>query len=78
MPMLFSLGLHAALVVISERLEDGERLLAFFDDLHVVSTPERTVAVHNMLREELWRHAKICALRQDAHLESWWSRPGQV
>ena len=45
MPMLFSLGQHAALVAISERLEDGERLLAFLDDLYVVSTPERTVAV---------------------------------
>ena len=57
MPMLFSWRQHAALVNISEKLEDGERPLAFFDDLCVVSTPERTVAVHDVLLEELWRLA---------------------
>ena len=75
MPMLFSPGQHAALVAISERLEDGERLLAFLDDLYVVSTPERTVAVHNILREELWRDAKISVHLGKTHR---WSRPGQV
>ena len=75
MPMLFSLGLHAALVAISERLEDGERLLAFLDDLYVVSTPERTVAVHNILREELWRHAKISVHLGKTHI---WNRGGLV
>ena len=38
---------------------DGERLLAFLDDLYVVLTPKRTVAVHNILREMLWQHAKV-------------------
>ena len=38
MPMLFSLGQHAALTAISDRLEGSERLLAFLDDLYVVTT----------------------------------------
>ena len=32
MPLLFCLGQHAALVVVAERLEVGERLFAFLDD----------------------------------------------
>ena len=38
MPMLFSLGQHAALTATSDRLWESERLLAFFDDLYVVTT----------------------------------------
>ena len=49
MPMLFSLGQHAALTATSERLWGSERLLAFLDNLYVVTTPERTVEVHNVL-----------------------------
>ena len=67
MPMLFSLGQHAALTAIAERLEDGERFLAFLDDLYVVTTPQRSVAVHDVLREELWR---MCTMVRRA-LESW-------
>ena len=59
MPLLFCLGQHAALVAVAERLEVGERLFAFLDDLYVISSPERSVEVHNLLREELWRHSKI-------------------
>ena len=59
MPMLFSLGLHAALMALAARLREGERLLAFLDDLYIVTSPDRTVEVHNILREELWCHARI-------------------
>ena len=75
MPMLFSLGKHAALTAIAERLEDGERLLAFLDDLHVVTTPLRAVAVHEVLREELWRHAKISVHHGKTCI---WNRGGVV
>ena len=40
MPMLFSLGQHAALEAVAQRLHEGERLLAFFDDLYVI-TPDQ-------------------------------------
>ena len=33
--------------------------MAFLDNQYVVTTPERTVEVHNVLREELRRHARI-------------------
>ena len=59
MPLLFCLGQHAALIAVAERLEVGERLFAFLDDLYVISIPQRSVEVHNLLREELWRHSKI-------------------
>ena len=62
---MFSLGQHAALTATLERLWGSERLLAFLDDLHVVTTFERTVEVHNVLREEYMR-----APREDTHLES--------
>ena len=75
MPMLFSLGQHAALTAIAERLEDGERLLAFLDDLYEVTTPLRSVAVHEVLREELWRHAKISVHHGKTCI---WNRGGVV
>ena len=52
MPMLFSLGQHAPLMAFAGRLQDGEKLLAFLDDLHIVTSPGRTVEVHNILCEE--------------------------
>ena len=66
MPMLF-----AALTATSDRLFGSERLLAFLDNLYVVTTPERTVEVHNVLLE---RVVETCqntrAPREDTHLES--------
>ena len=43
MSMLFALGQHSALVAISERLQEGELLFAFHDDLYVKSSPNREV-----------------------------------
>ena len=77
--MVKSLGQHAALVAISERLEDGERLLAFLDDLCVVSTPERTCCcVQYFARRVVATCQDQRAPRNDAHLESWWCCPRQV
>ena len=56
MPMLFSLGQHAALMAVAARLQKEEKLLAFLDDLCIVTSPDRTVEMHNIQREELWRH----------------------
>ena len=59
MPLLFCLGQHTALAAVAERLEVGERLFASVDDLYVVSSLELSVDVHDLVREELWRHSKI-------------------
>ena len=59
MPLLFSLGQHSALNAVTSRLEEGERLFAYLDDLHVMCDPRRVSEVHSILEEELWRHARI-------------------
>ena len=59
MPLLFSLGQHAALEAISRRLRPGGRLFAFLDDIWFVTKPERVRDVHNLAERELWREAGI-------------------
>ena len=58
-PLLFSLGQHAALEAVSWRLRVGERLFAFLDDIYVTTTPERVGIVHNILEQDLYRHSRI-------------------
>ena len=59
MPMLFSLGEHPALEAIQRRLIDGEKLLAYLDDVTVICSPERVRAVLTIIGEELARHAQV-------------------
>ena len=59
MPLLFSLGQHAALEAVRARLLPGERLFAFLDDIYATSGPERTAEIYAIIVEELWRHARI-------------------
>ena len=42
MPMLYALGQHQALLAVQSQLLPNERLMAFHDDVHAVSVPERT------------------------------------
>ena len=48
MPLLFSLGQHAALQAVQDQLLEGERLFAFLGDIYVVTKPERVghIRVH--------------------------------
>ena len=59
MPAMFSLALHTALTSISPHLQPGETLLAYLDDLYVVSPPHRTVPIFNLLQANLDAHAGI-------------------
>ena len=59
MPMLFSLAEHPALEAIQRRLIDGEKLLAYLDDVTVICSPERVRAVLTIIGEELARHAQV-------------------
>ena len=59
MPLLFSLGQHAALEAVKARMVDGEVLLAFLNDVYVITTPERVGDVYVALQEELHQHARI-------------------
>ena len=59
MPRLFSLGQHAALDAVKARMVEGEVLLAFLDDVYVITKPDRVGDVYLALQEELYRHARI-------------------
>ena len=59
MPLLFSLGQHAALEDVSRSLVLGEHLFAFLDDVYVVSKPERVGRIHDLLGAALWRRSGI-------------------
>ena len=59
MPLLFSLGQHAALMAVQRQLEAHERVFAFLDDVYIVTSPDRILAVYTILQAELWRHSRI-------------------
>ena len=60
MPLLFSLGQHAALQAVQGRLDAGERLMAFLDDVYVATpTPDRVGPIYTTLDVDLYRHARI-------------------
>ena len=59
-PLLFCLAQHHALVAANERLEAGEHLSAYLDDLYTsCEDPDRISEAHSALGEELERHANI-------------------
>ena len=59
MPLLFCVGQHAAFEAMQRGLNPDEKLLAFLDDLYLVSLPERVGAMHNLAQHELWTHCRI-------------------
>ena len=52
MPLLFSLGQHPALEALQRRLRGNEKVFAFLDDIVVVCSPDRVVAVKAILRSQ--------------------------
>ena len=59
MPALFALGQHQALEAIQESLQLSETLMAFLDDVHVTTPPDRTAKVEQSVEVSLWSHARI-------------------
>ena len=59
MPLLFSLGARRALKTAGERLQEGELLFAFLDDVYALCRPERTRAVYDVLAEEFDKACNI-------------------
>ena len=53
MPALFSLGIHNALEAVNEKLDEGEFLFAFLDDVYAVAMPDRIRTIFDLLAEEL-------------------------
>ena len=58
MPLLFSLAIYDSLVEADREMDRSEHLLAFLDDVHVVS-PHRTRPLYNILGERLEMGAGI-------------------
>ena len=59
MPALFSLGQHSSLIAVRETLQPTECLMAFLDDIYLVSQPERTAFAHRELGHQLWTRTGI-------------------
>ena len=74
MPLLYSLGQHGALEGTHEELADGENLIAYFDDIWVVSkVPDRVSHVYGSLQRNLFSHAQIRVHGGKTHV---WNRSG--
>ena len=52
MPLLFGLGIHDALSEAKSTMGEEEHLLAFLDDVFIVSEPDRTRSGYNTLGDE--------------------------
>ena len=73
MAALFALG-QDALVAIQNRLDPGERLMAFLDDIYAVDErPDRTEAVHTAIEQELRTHTGIEVHQVETQL---WNKAG--
>ena len=59
LPALFALGQHRALIAIQESLRPTEKLMAFHDDVYVLTSPERVGPVEESVELELWEHARV-------------------
>ena len=57
--LLFSVGQHRAMVSVQAALFEGERLIAFLDDIYVVCSPSRVGEVHALLQRHLWEQTGI-------------------
>ena len=75
MPMLFALGQHQALRSVQSQLPQDECLLAFHDNIYVVSQPEQTVEIHDILTEDLWDYSCI---QIHAGKTQIWNRGGHI
>jgi hypothetical protein len=66
MPALFSLAIKSSLEHVQTQLWPDEVVRAYLDDIHVLSTPERARAIHDLATGAafLFFKASLCI---DAH-----------
>ena len=74
MPALYALGQHRALEDARSRLLPEELLVAFLDDVYLVTTPERAKAAFEVVRTALKEHAGVEA---DLGKCCVWNRAGE-
>ena len=75
MPLLYALSQHQGLLAVQSQLRSSERLFAFLDDIYVVSGPERTCEVYNILQKQLWDYSRIQINTGKTQI---WNRAGVV
>ncbi len=63
-----------ALLAVQSQILPNERVMAFLDDVYVVSEPERTCDLHNLLRQHFWNHSRI---QINAGKTQIWNRGGR-
>ena len=73
MPMLFSLGIHTALVRVKEQLREGEYLFAYLDDVYAVVEPDRVRTVYDLLAVAL---LDVAGIRLNEGKTRTWNRAG--
>ena len=59
MPVLFSLAQQPALQAVQTRLQPGESLYAFLDDVYAVAPPHRVRPIYDLLEHHLFAEARI-------------------
>ena len=59
MPALFCLAMQPALDAIQARLEPSDRVVAYLDDVYILTRPDRCRAAYDIAVEELRRHCHI-------------------
>ena len=74
MPLLFAVGQHNALEAVSAQLWPEERLIAFLDDIYLVTSTVRVGAVYAIAEEQLRLRAQI---RIHGGRTKVWNRSGQ-
>ena len=73
MPALFALAQHDGLVEADSKLEAGERLFSFLDDLYLTTTKKRACDAFDTVAECVHRHAGV---RTNFGKLKAWSRAG--
>ena len=71
MPLLYSLGQHRALEAINREMDANQHLMAFLDDIFLVTMPQDVGGAYAIVQEKLWVHFVHQSPRgQDQSLES--------
>ena len=60
MPALFSLGINHAPRETRRHLRDDEMMMAYLDDLYVITEPSRAKAAYDVVTDSIHNHCGIC------------------
>ena len=73
MPALFCLAMHGPLCDSAARLRDGEFIIAYLDDIYLLTSRDRARPAHDLVTETVWQGAGV---RPHAGKTECWSAGG--